>query len=162
MSVDDSIIRIQAAWQQLARLGTLPSVEERIRHASGVYLSRSERASLAALRDHGSLRISELAHLVGLDVSTMSRTLPRLADAGLIDRRPGADLRAVRISLTPAGAEALAKLRQAGQEMLAEVLAEWPEGERAQLASLMSRFAEMFGEYLTAPASECSAEEALS
>lgn len=162
MPADDSTLRIQAAWQRLARLGTLPAVDERIRGAAGISLSRSDRAVLVHLREHGSLRVSELAHLIALDVSTMSRALRRLADAGYIDRRAGADLRAVRVSLTPAGGEALAKLLRAGQELIDEVLAGWPAAERVQLAEFMSRFAETFGDYLAARPSESHREEVVS
>lgn len=149
---DESISQIQRAWQIMSRQSTLPAFDEKFRNAAGLSLSIAERVALGRLHDHASLRISELAHLTGVDVSTMSRTLRRLSDAGLVNRQHGEDLRAVRVSISEAGRDAVARAISAGQAMLAVVLAEWSSEDRDELARLMTRFAEDFaGYWMAAP-----------
>ncbi len=141
---------MRAAWQALSRQALLPAVQERLAESSGVALPRSARLALAELAERGELRISELATLAGVDVSTMSRSLRHLDAAGFIGRQPGDDLRSVVVSISSSGRQAYARNLAAARELLGDVLAAWSERERAQLAELMSRFAQDFGAYLSA------------
>jgi hypothetical protein len=60
----------------------------------------------------------------------------RLVAAGLAERRPGADRRAVSVGLTEAGREAAARACEARAEVLEEALARLDPAERAELARL--------------------------
>lgn len=146
--VDESLVLLQRAWQVSARQAHLPAVEQRLQAAAGLALTRPARTALLYLGERGPLHVSDLAAAAGVDVSTMSRTLHQLGASGYIAREQGEDLRAVRISLTSAGEEAVAQLLVAGQVILREVLAGWSEADRDALSRLLERFANDFAAYL--------------
>jgi DNA-binding MarR family transcriptional regulator len=57
---------------------------------------------LAALITHGPQRLSDLAALTSIDLSTLSRLVGRMACAGLLSRgRTNGDRREIALSLTP-------------------------------------------------------------
>jgi len=59
---------------------------------------------LAALAAHGAQRLSDLAALTSIDLSTLSRLVGRMVHGGLVARgRVGGDRREVRVRLTPRG-----------------------------------------------------------
>jgi len=59
---------------------------------------------LAALAAHGAQRLSDLAALTSIDLSTLSRLVGRMVQGGLVARgRVGGDRREVRVRLTPRG-----------------------------------------------------------
>ena len=141
MPEDQPLAMLQKAWQISTRQASLPAVEQRLQSAAGLALTRPARVVVTHLSENGPLQISDLAAAAGVDVSTMSRTLRQLGEAGLVSREPGEDLRAVRISITRSGEEAVTKLLAAGQQVLREVLAGWNTADRDELSRLMMRFA---------------------
>ncbi|HXK33078.1 MAG TPA: MarR family winged helix-turn-helix transcriptional regulator [Dehalococcoidia bacterium] len=150
MAPTDPIASVRSAWQALSRQWLLPDIQGRLAEASGFSIPRTARLALAQLAEHGDMRISELASLAGVDVSTMSRSLQTLESAGLICRHPGDDLRVVVVSVTPAGEQAVARTVEAAEQLLSDVLAAWPAHDREQLAQLLDRFAHDFADYLAA------------
>lgn len=59
---------------------------------------------LAALAAHGPQRLSDLAALTSIDLSTLSRLVGRMGSTGLVARaRVAGDRREVRVRLTPRG-----------------------------------------------------------
>ncbi len=119
MDCTDSLVTLQKAWQISTRQAHLPAVEQRLQAAAGLALTRPAR-----------------------------RTLRQLGASGFIAREQGEDQRAVRISLTSAGEEAVARLLAAGQIILRDVLSGWSENDRDALSRLMVRFADDFSTYL--------------
>lgn len=150
MPLTPPIVELQAAWHAMSRLSLLPALQERLAAESGIAIPRTGRVVLAHLSQCDDARISELAAAASVDISTMSRALRPLDDAGYIKRQPGHDLRAVRVSITPAGRDAVARHMLAAQRMLADVLEGWSEADRTLLADLMRRFAEDFAGYVRA------------
>lgn len=148
MNCNDSLATLQKAWQISARQAHLPAVEQRLQSAAGLALTRPARVALLHLSERGPLHVSDLASAAGVDVSTMSRTLRHLGTSGFLVRERGEDLRAVRISITSAGEEAVARLRAAGRLILREVLSSWSEADRDELSRLLMRFADDFASYL--------------
>src|SRR5262245_3072402 len=70
--------------------------------AQGVVLQ--EWRVLAALAAHGGQRLSDLADLTSIDLSTLSRLVGRMLRGGLVARkRANGDRREVRITLTAKG-----------------------------------------------------------
>lgn len=64
--------------------------------------------TLTILRDHGALRIGELARLSRVTQPGMTRLVGQMADAGLVTKTPdAADSRAMLVQVTPLGLEAL-------------------------------------------------------
>jgi DNA-binding MarR family transcriptional regulator len=86
-------------------------------------LSLTAAATLTTLRRAGPCRLTDLALAEGVSQPSMTALVGRLADAGLVQRRTDpADRRAVRIALTPAGADLLDRRRQARADRLAAPL----------------------------------------
>jgi len=144
----DSLVTLQKAWQISSRQAHLPAIEQRLQAAAGLPLARPARTALLHLSEGGPLHVSDLAAAAGVDVSTMSRTLRQLGASGFIAREQGEDQRAVRISLTGAGEDAVVQLLAAGQIILGQVLSGWSEDDRNTLSRLLVRFAEDFSTYL--------------
>ena len=86
-------------------------------------MTRAQWAVLVRLDRAEGLNQSELADMLDLQPITLTRLLDKLADSGLIERRPDpGDRRAKRLFLTPAARPLLEHLSGVGEEMMAAVL----------------------------------------
>jgi DNA-binding MarR family transcriptional regulator len=100
-------------------------------------------ALLVPLEQDGDQRCSALASRVGVDVSVASRQVAALERSGYVRRRPDpVDGRASLISLSAAGAAALAHTRDVRSHWAAEALADWTEDEARQFTQLLEKFAD--------------------
>lgn len=72
-------------------------------------LRLSQMALLAAIADSPGATQHEIAAKLGLDPSTMTRTLRPLEQRGLVRTRAGNDRRAKRLTLSPGGRTALSE-----------------------------------------------------
>ena len=111
-------------------------------------LSRRDRVDTGAIRllwhlaEAGSCRVSDLAELAGLDLSTVSRHVRDLGDAGYLRRTPDPhDRRAVVLELLPLGTDVLAEARANRAAALTPVLAGWSPEDRADLTRLLGELA---------------------
>jgi DNA-binding MarR family transcriptional regulator len=130
--------RLTASVAQLVRTGRHVSG----RAASQLYgdLPSFGWALLLPLERDGDQRCSALAVRAGVDVSVASRQLAALERAGHIERRPDPqDGRASLLSLTAAGAEAMAATRALRSEWALGALADWHEDDARQLTDLLDR-----------------------
>ena len=75
----------------------------------GTGLRAPQFTLLQALEQMGAASQGSLGRLLGLDPTTLSRTLPPLARAGWIRAAVGKDRREVRWRLTPAGRRCVAR-----------------------------------------------------
>ena len=94
---------------------TLPCACANLRRAARLVSQRYERAMrpagikgtqftlLQALTLAGEVSQGKLGELLGLDSTTLTRTLALLKKKGWIESRPGEDRRVVRLALTPSG-----------------------------------------------------------
>jgi MarR family transcriptional repressor of emrRAB len=92
-------------------------------------------AALTAL--HGPAAggsIDVLRRIVGLTHSGAVRLVDRLAAAGLVERRVGADQRSVALWLTPAGRRAARRVLARREAAVAVALSALTDGQRAELA----------------------------
>jgi DNA-binding MarR family transcriptional regulator len=104
-------------------------------------------AVLAILQRHGEMRMSKLAELLGVDMSVTSRHVAHVAERGWIDRTPDPlDGRSRLLRLTPEGERVLADNSVRYTDMLAAVLADWPDEDVAQLTELLARLRSSFGD----------------
>jgi MarR family transcriptional regulator for hemolysin len=86
-------------------------------------ISRAQWVVLMRAGRFPGLRQSELAELLDLQPITLTRLVDRLADNGLIERKPDPkDRRANRLYVTPAGKPLLDKLNVLGADMMETVL----------------------------------------
>jgi DNA-binding MarR family transcriptional regulator len=117
-------------------------------------LERTAFHLLGQLVREGPLRPSAVAHLIRLDLSTVSRHVTALEGAGLVAREPDpADRRACLLRATERGEEILDRLRAARRERMRAALGDWPMADRRQLVRMLGRLnAALFGtEDATAP-----------
>ncbi|HEY2563004.1 MAG TPA: MarR family transcriptional regulator [Acidimicrobiales bacterium] len=86
-------------------------------------MSLTTAATLRTLVEEGSYRLTELAELSGVTQPGMTQLVQRLERAGVVERRSDpADGRVAMICATPAGREAVARLRSKRTEQLRVLL----------------------------------------
>lgn len=136
-----------------AESATTTEVEELVRQLYGLGTVRREIGrhalaelgtqgfnALAAIHGAGSLRVSEVAALLQVDLSVASRQVGALATSGYVERRVDtADRRAQRLALTEAGERALHEAHRRMVEAFAEVLRDWAPEDLARLTAALER-----------------------
>ena len=138
----DPVVAIEDALVTIVREFSLASTQERLIGAAGVSVERAGFGVLRCVSERGEVRVSELAQVLGVDTSTMSRHVTALERGDLVARADDpSDGRAARVRLTAAGVEVLRLLREAWHRYFTELLAGWPEADRAVLAPLLVRLA---------------------
>jgi DNA-binding MarR family transcriptional regulator len=96
---------------------------------------------LSRLEELGPVRLSTLAQVLSLDISTVSRQVPVLERHGWVVRqRDPEDQRAQLFELTDAGREVLTEVRRSRVEVLGRLLPDWTEKELAAFAAQLHRF----------------------
>ena len=98
---------------------------------------------LVRLRENGSIRLSDLATVLMVDISTVSRQVRALEDRGLVTRSEDPDdRRASRIVLAPAGGHILDDAWARRHAWLERSLSDWAPADRAALSATLTRFAD--------------------
>ncbi len=140
--VDSTVEAIDDALTRLVRQGMVPRTQAAIAARSGVQVERSAYVLLRRLAERAPVRMSDLAADLGLDVSTVSRQVARLAERRLVRRSadPG-DARAGQLELTARGRDLLQRVRRGRHAWLADAIEEWSETDRLRLAQLLDRLA---------------------
>ncbi len=138
----ETVAAIEQGLAQLLR-GTLLRLHDRVTSDAGVGLERASYWVLACLTDRGPLRLTELAQMMTLDPSTVSRQVRHLEGQGLVAREADpTDARAVQLALTPEGRALVGRVRGGRHRVMAQLLSRWPEDDRRELGRLLSRFAD--------------------
>jgi DNA-binding MarR family transcriptional regulator len=136
----DRYTDLERALTRLIRRAFLPTVGEATRRAAGVNLERAAYVTLVRISALDGARLSELATALGIDVSTTSRHVKRLVEAGYVEvSTDPADARARRYRPSKPGTDALCRVRDARRAHLARVLEGWDEDEVAWLAGRLDR-----------------------
>jgi DNA-binding MarR family transcriptional regulator len=95
---------------------------------------------LKVLSHHGPMRLSGLAHALGLDASTVSRHARQLEDRGLLERTDDPDdRRASRVAVSQRGQDCLASVFEARRELITHSLDGLSGTERDTLRDLLDR-----------------------
>lgn len=96
---------------------------------------------LQSVAANPGIRVSELANLVGLDASTLSRLTRNLEQSGYLDRRPDPrDGRAAQWRISDRGEAEMTRALQRRTTMIAQTLEGWPATQRARFVELSERF----------------------
>ena len=133
--------QIEQALGVLLRLTRTPRFAETVRQRAGAEVDRAGYAVLVRVAELGPVRLSELAHYLGLDVSTVSRQVQQLEQRRLIERSPDPlDGRAALLDLSTKGRELMHKMRDAWCETVADVVKAWKPTDIARFGSLIDRF----------------------
>lgn len=116
----------------------LTSYYDRIIGAAGIKTTQLSLLMTVLLRDKANL--SQLANMLGMDRTTLSRNVRLLEQKGLITVTPGEDKREQRIDLTDKGREtvnlAIPLWEQAQAEMAERFGEEWVQGFLSDLRHL--------------------------
>lgn len=95
----------------------------------------------------GEVRMGDVATALRIDPSTATRTVARLEEAGLVERRRGAaDARAVVVAATDAGLAVHAATVASATEAMASLLTRFSTTEQQQLADLLGRLVDAIDE----------------
>lgn len=141
MPDDSDLIAIEEALGTIVRQSKSPRQHERIAELGAVSLETSLYPVLRRIGESAP-RLTDLAEILGVEVSTVSRQVRQLEDLGLVDRAADPeDGRAVSLSLTAAGRQTLADFRVARRRRVAELLDGWSKTDRSALARLLTRLA---------------------
>jgi DNA-binding MarR family transcriptional regulator len=104
-----------------------------------------DKAGMAVLHEVrllGTVRPSDLAARMRLDLSTISRHLHALEQQGMVQRTSDpTDARAQRISLTARGSELVTRLLAHRAAMIRDAVAHWPPDDRRSLQQILCRLA---------------------
>jgi DNA-binding MarR family transcriptional regulator len=112
-----------------------------VTHVSRYPVDASGAAILGRLDELGPSRLSTLATVLCLDLSTVSRQVPALERHGWVVRqRDPEDHRAQLLELTPLGREVLADVRDSRNDVLRRLLPDWTDRELQTFASQLARF----------------------
>jgi DNA-binding MarR family transcriptional regulator len=131
-----SLVRVVSHWTALETQAAVAS-------AAGLTLDPADVPVLFALGQSGPVRPSLLAQKLRVSPPTVSRTIARLVDGGLVHRVADPhDARASMIVLTEEGVAAARRLFEQGDKMIARILEGWDAADVAMLTSLLGRFAD--------------------
>lgn len=99
---------------------------------------------IETLAEQGSQRLSVLARMLGVKVSTATRLVDTLVRQGHLEKKsePG-DARVVLVALTAEGTLLAGKLSAAGAAFSALILERIPEGERERTVETIARVAQV-------------------
>lgn len=114
--------------------------------AQSVGLTLAQARALAYLARHEGISQVALARLLEVQPITLLRQLDRLADSGLIERRPHpADRRAQQLFLCPAAKALFDQLADIGSNLTETALAGLDSDDRASLFRLLGRIKQNLG-----------------
>lgn len=137
MAVDE----LTDALSRVVRLAALPRFAELVAARAGTPLDRSAYVLLVTLLERPQ-RVGELAEVLTLDVSTVSRQVQALEEAGLARREPHpTDRRSSLLVITDAGAVVVQAHRRARRSLFAEVLGDVPTADLQAVADVLHRLA---------------------
>jgi DNA-binding MarR family transcriptional regulator len=133
-SVTEDNALVSALYAVLVRLPHV-RIDERV--------DKTGLAILHELHRAGTTRPSDLAALMHVDLSTISRHLQALETAGMVVRsRDPEDARAQRIDLTPRGDEVLVRFLDGRSASLRDAISHWPAEDRTVLRQHLGRLAD--------------------
>jgi len=112
----------------------------------------SDRSALRVLglveRCEQPPRLSELASLINLDLSTLSRHCATLTKDGLLTRiEDTEDRRACRFTISSQGRELLSKVIQSRLKALATIMHDWSESEKVEVARTLEKLTDALNGY---------------
>ncbi|MEC5397457.1 MarR family winged helix-turn-helix transcriptional regulator [Uliginosibacterium sp. H1] len=108
--------------------------------ADGSGLGPMEARALGYIARHPGSTQQDLVEHSGRDKAQIARLVSQLDERGLVERRADEnDRRCQLLQLTPAGQALQRRQRQKRRQLLERMLADFDEGERASLGTLLAR-----------------------
>ena len=120
-------------------------IYEDLLHGAGVQMEKALYPVLSAAAAIGPARVSEIAALLGLNPTTVSRHLASLEEMGFVSRSTSdEDARAAAVGLTEAGQDAVDALRRVRRGLFAELLGDFKDDELERFAGYLGRLFHAF------------------
>lgn len=130
---------IEGVAQAMSDVIRVMRAHKAVRGSGVAGLDPAAAALLIAIGDR-QIRISDLAHMLATDVSTISRQVSGLAEAGLVDKLPDpSDRRVAIVELTDAGRRTGEDLRRVHLGWFADLFADWSDSDIEQFQSYLRR-----------------------
>jgi DNA-binding MarR family transcriptional regulator len=138
----EPVVVVEHALTRFMRQATRPAVGKWLSDVGGVSLDRADYVALVRIDEAEPVRLTELAEILGIDLSAVSRQVRDLVESKLVERSKDAfDQRASQLRLTNEGRALLGRVRLARQEAMRRLLAGWSESDQRDLARLVARLA---------------------
>jgi DNA-binding MarR family transcriptional regulator len=143
LPVDDVGVELVAgSLAMLTRQASLMRLHDLVSARGGLTLERSSYPLLNQILALRGGRLSDIAAGLRVAVPTVSRQVRQIEDLGLVVRtQDPIDGRAILLEVTPAGVDALQRMRVEWRATVAEILESWPQKDREILGELLERFA---------------------
>ena len=137
-----AIVDVERLERSLALLGRRAGpVHAALAERAGISLDRVGCLVLKAVAAGGSVRITDLARELGVEVPTMSRHVANLTQAGYLQKTPDpADGRVWWVRLTEKAQETIGRLEATRRQMLSSLFSNWTRSDRDTLVDLLDRF----------------------
>lgn len=140
--LDELLTRIAIARQR-------PGWRDRLLDGTGPVTSASTLRVLRAVQQcqrlSGGASIREVADFMAVEHSTASRSVAAVVSTGLVTKTSAADdQRRCTLVLTEAGRQALEIVADRRRELVAGMIADWPEASVDTLVDLLDRLTERF------------------
>lgn len=133
--------RLHDSLVDLVALMNLPSRDDVLLREAGVDLDRALFPLLVGIHRYAPIGVVDLADRAARDHTTVSRQVARLADLGLIERRPSAtDRRVNEAVLTDQGRQVIAALNAARSRLNVPVFEHWSDRDLFELVRLLRRY----------------------
>jgi MarR family transcriptional repressor of emrRAB len=133
---------MRARARQENLLGALAlAVADRLRQESEVAVGHSGAAAAALLTiaQYPGGTVEELRRAIGLSHAAAVRVVDRLADAGLVRRRPGGRGPALALMATPRGQSHARRILEIRRKVLADALPSLSAAEGATITAILER-----------------------
>jgi DNA-binding MarR family transcriptional regulator len=132
---------LHAAMVDLFAMMNQPQRDDVLLEEAGVALDRALFPLLVGIERFGPVGVVGVAERTGRDHTTVSRQIARLAELGLVERRPSAaDARVHEAVITKKGRQMTEALAAARERLAEPVLAKWSEKDFGSLVRLICRF----------------------
>ncbi|MDQ1517274.1 MAG: hypothetical protein QOE80_3104 [Actinomycetota bacterium] len=139
---DVGVELVAGSLAMLTRQASLMRLHELVSNRGGLTLERSAYPLLNQILALQGGRLSDVAAGLKVAVPTVSRQVRQLEQLGLVARtQDPIDGRAILLEVTPAGLDALQRMRTEWRRTVAEILESWPQKDREILGELLERFA---------------------
>ena len=143
---------IEALVRQLYGLGM---VQRDIGRHAMAELGTQGFHALAVLQVHGPLRVSDVAHRLGVDLSVASRQIASLAAEGYVERREDTrDRRAQLVAVTRSGRKVLRESHRRMVDAFTRVLDGWSDEDVNALTGGLERLRDDFARLAAAHTSQ--------
>ena len=146
------VVELDQAVTRVSRAARSPRLHQLMGEQAKVGLGEHLHLTLAMLGSAGEpLRVSDLASLLDVERSTVSRRVTELVSLGLVTRSVDPDdRRAAVLRLTRAGQRAIGRIQHAWLSTLLRLTEDWPARRRTETIGGLHRLADSLEDLLSA------------